>query len=114
VDRDFFDPATGRIDHVKQLLRELEGEVGLAPSSVAQTTTLGVVREHEDPCCDICVRIDLAIDRTALDTALSDAGRSEYEWLSSVPRANLPAFVCEHPGKILPTSVAILRYLNWT
>ena len=112
VDRNFFDPATGRVDYVEQLLGELEEEVGLDRSVVVRIETLGVVRELDDPCCDICVRLDLGIDRAALDQALGGTVQPEYARLFSVDRTGLRTFANRHQ-ELLPTSAAILRHLGW-
>jgi len=113
IDQAFFDADSESVDYVAQLLRELEEEIELAPDQVAATRVLGVVQEDGDPCCDVCVRIDLLMGANELDRAIGSRDGDEYERVFRVPTDRLGAFASEYADRFLPTSRAILTHLGW-
>ncbi|MFQ5698246.1 MAG: hypothetical protein ACE5IL_08180 [Myxococcota bacterium] len=113
VDATFYDPETRRVDHRRQLLRELHEEVGLTDSVVSSSETLGVVRDDRDPSCDVVIRLDVSLSAKDLRDLRALRGNEEYREIWPVRIAELGEFLEGRSGETVPTSLAILWFMGW-
>ena len=99
----------GEVDLPRQLLNELEEELGLLPEEVTAPCLLCIV-EHPSHVCDVGMALSTALDARSVLARHRERGNGEYPVLQVVPEPRTPAFVAEHRGSLVPSATVFLAY----
>lgn len=91
------------------LLTELEEELNVPRDRASKARPFVLVDDRAAHVCDIGFDIDVDCSAAELATCFAARHTAEYEDMVIVPPADLDAFLEAHDGKVLPTSVALLR-----
>jgi hypothetical protein len=105
--------ASGRIDLVAQLLKELHEEVGIAAERSAVGQPLCIVEHPGSHVLDVGIPIEVSIDAATALALHARAGNGEYEPVRVVPEADLPSFLARLGGAVVPPARIFLARLGW-
>lgn len=104
--------ATGAIDFVAQLLRELREEVGIAAESVTVGPPLCIVEHPGSHVLDLGVPIEAALDGESALSLHACGGNGEYDPMRAVPFSGLAAFLAGLGGNLVPPARIFLDRLG--
>jgi hypothetical protein len=104
--------ADGVVALGRQLLAELQEELGLAPDDVDTPVPLCVVEHPESHVSDLGMALHCRLDATAIRAAHAARGNGEYPMLRIVPLADLPDFIAEAGDAVVPPAVIFLTRLG--
>ncbi len=98
----------GRIDARGQLLTEIREELGLSPETIGAITPLCIVEHPGSHVCDFGLMADVPLNAAAVMTAHREHGNGEYDPLRIVPVQDLPFFIMNATGTIVPPAPIFL------
>lgn len=99
---------------VRQLRAELGEEAGINLADDAAASLVGVTVDPAVNSLDVVVRIEVSKEAAAGEAPPSIVhAKGEYAEVRWVRRSDLGGFVGEHPGRVLPPTLAMLRVLGW-
>jgi hypothetical protein len=100
----------GAVALVRQVLAELQEELGLAPGDVDAPAPLCVVEHPGSHVCDLGMALRSRLDGDAIRTAHAKRGNGEYPTLRIVPIEDLPAFLAEAGDTVVPPAPVFLAH----
>lgn len=103
----------GQLDVNRQLLVELEEEVGLAPGDVFGMKAICQICDHEHHVIDVVVRMETAHSLAEIQARHDALKEPEHEVIRAVAVDALAAFAREASDALLPASALILQSLGY-
>lgn len=101
--------ADGRLSCQRQLLHELEEELGLLPAEVSPPEPFRLIEDGDTQVIDIALRVRSLIPGEALLRRFDSLANREYEELMAVPQPSLPDFLAEKGETVIAVSRALLQ-----
>ncbi len=108
--------ADGIADLRRQLLRELQEELGLSPDAVGEARPLCVVEHPGSHVSDLGMALVTKLSAKAVLAAHRAHGNAEYEQMLVMSEAQLPAFLAKVGGGLVPPAREFLiraGLTNW-
>lgn len=93
----------------RQILSELDEELGLTPQEVEAPRAFLLIEDGEAHVVDIGYELTTALDGKAIEQRFAALAEPEYEALEIVPWPALPAFLAEHERQIVGVSKLLLQ-----
>lgn len=101
--------ADGRVSCQRQLLIELEEELGLPQAEVTPPEPFLLVEDSETHVIDIGMHVRSLIPGEALMRRFGALASREYDELIVVPRLSLPGFLAQQGDRVVAVSRALLQ-----
>jgi hypothetical protein len=105
--------ADGTVALDRQVLAELQEELGLSPDAVDTPRPLCVVEHPGSHVSDLGLALRSALDGAAIRTAHANHGNGEYPTVRIVPLHDLPAFLARAGDTVVPPAPVFLARAGW-
>ncbi|WP_432798545.1 hypothetical protein [Poriferisphaera sp. WC338] len=112
IDRQFYNSATGLIDLKSQICCELEEETGLSKKIITQVTPFAYTLDSNDPSYEVCLKLTPNLSLAEAQSHFQSRTNNEYDSFKVIPQEEIRSFIRDNINLILPTSKAILSFLN--
>jgi 8-oxo-dGTP pyrophosphatase MutT (NUDIX family) len=103
----------GIVDLSRQLLSELQEELGLSPDAVNEPRPLCIVEDPGSHVSDLGLALTTNLTAEAVLAAHRTVGNAEDDRLVVVPEAWLTAFLADVGGTLVPTAREFLVRAGW-
>ena len=103
---------SGKIDYFKQLLIELEEEVGITKASIEMVSALGLILDTKDNVYDIGCLLKVNTGKDELEKLIKCSG--EYTAVEFVSMDKLSVFLKTKSENLVPVSVGLVEMYNLT
>jgi hypothetical protein len=103
------DETHGQADFRRQILQEMEEELGLSEVVVANVRPFALVDDSDSHVIDIGVVLACGLSGAAIQSAHRERGTREYEQLRIVPFSEVAQFLSSQADRMVQVSVELLR-----